>query len=60
MIGFEKTTLMVHGCIIEYVAAVNGKLHNFIEIRIFPDFYSTVYCLQTVKILAPNSVPFHF
>ena len=59
VIGSEKTTLMAQGCIIE-IAVVNGKLHNFIDYRIFPDFYSTVYCLQAVKILAPNSVPFRF
>ena len=56
----------IYGCgckevyVIYRIAAVNGKLHNFIDFRIFLDFYSTIYCLQTVKILAPNSVLFRF
>ena len=58
MIGYEKTTLMAQDVLLN--SAVNSELRNFIDFRIFPEFYSTVYCLQTVKILAPNSVPFCF
>ena len=42
------------------IAAINNKSHNFIVFRIFPDIYYTCYCLEAMKILAPNSVPFHF
>ena len=49
VIGSEKMTLIAH-----------GELHNFIDLRIFRYFKSTVYCLQTLKFLAPNLVPFRF
>ena len=59
VIRSEKMTLVAHRCFF-LIAAINNKLHNFIVFRIFPDIYSTCYCLEAMKIIAPNSVPFHF